>query len=1054
MFLLFPFIIFIFLKQIIKTSFINEDTFTTKINDSKIQSNDIFNEMNTDKYNKIKNDFLDLLLYFFDNVEYARGETIIKKKIFDAINKINLRTKLKSIEQKKNKIESNNHKDIDLIKIEQFLNNLLYNFNVKLKGDINDILYEILHILEDFVEILQELLNLYFDQIKDLIQSSKCFDLIVNKIIYDYIKKKKDLGSLVVYFSNTLLGFFINKNNYFNFNNCLQKSETIPSLASEGNPLNIHPIYFYLLVIDDLSYNKKLKYSTFFEKYFFSYGICFIESGIIMDNKVVDKIDENYFCEANDYVKIITLVLDILTDMNNITMEYFVLRDAHDNTPKKIIQLHLIPFYILIIPLFIRFLLFIFKRMIIKNKPKGIIYHVSTSSLSDDDDDKSKNNEELSGSIGGESDINNKKDNKQNIIPKWYKIITDIFSFEKNSKELFNFNVNNKSINNVLGLSYITSIIGISMILTVIGQTYFILFNSPIKNFGVWNFYETIYCLPYIMIFIGLRYSPRIIFSCSGYTLSYKYLSFIREKPKCYLITFLLLESHKYFLLILMVLFVKYSFYHIQIFASENSPGWELFKIKILYNQKTKWDILINFLTFKIQDIKIDHQRFNQDLFDYFWMPLNEVFFFIFGTILISLGHSLKLKIDYIIIVLILLLYVGKITYYKLYSEEMYTTLYYYLFEYGKLMLNPIFNLSYFLIGMYFGLINYSIQKGVNEANIFSDYYKILNIRETDKEEPQGQNITNFEYFKSKKSIERNSINFFDDNFEEEIGNELKAEKSELDDLDNDTYKKSNTSKHSRPKINLLQNDINEEDNIFDIKNIRKSTNNILKPNMHSKDSIMSNKSFSEIKDMPFLIVPTNIVNLVRRTITSWFYIFLLILFPLLIMIFILAIYYFICKYSNIEKVDNNNENEYWEKLSLHKIITNKILNIFYLIDIEIVVLSVQLGFFFLFMKGQETINGFFSHIYWSFFSKSYFSFILVLSPVILFNFYDNDSVIKLNTFTIYLYSSINLFIIFFVTILIYGYLELPCKKILKFFIRNYEIIDDQIDEEDENEDE
>ena len=59
-----------------------------------------------------------------------------------------------------------------------------------------------------------------------------------------------------------------------------------------------------------------------------------------------------------------------------------------------------------------------------------------------------------------------------------------------------------------------------------------------------------------------------------------------------------------------------------------------------------------------------------------------------------------------------------------------------------------------------------------------------------------------------------------------------------------------------------------------------------------------------------------------------------------------------------------------------------------------------------------------------------------------------------MNIFTIYLYSSINLFIIFFVTILIYSYLELPCKKIFKFCIRNYEIIDDKNDEEDGNEDE
>jgi len=28
-------------------------------------------------------------------------------------------------------------------------------------------------------------------------------------------------------------------------------------------------------------------------------------------------------------------------------------------------------------------------------------------------------------------------------------------------------------------------------------------------------------------------------------------------------------------------------------------------------------------------------------------------------------------------------------------------------------MLNPLFNLPYYLMGMYFGLINYSVQKGI-----------------------------------------------------------------------------------------------------------------------------------------------------------------------------------------------------------------------------------------------------------------------------------------------------------------------------------------------------
>ena len=44
----------------------------------------------------------------------------------------------------------------------------------------------------------------------------------------------------------------------------------------------------------------------------------------------------------------------------------------------------------------------------------------------------------------------------------------------------------------------------------------------------------------------------------------------------------------------------------------------------------------------------------------------------------------------------------------------MYSTLYFYLYDIGDRMLNPISNFPSFLIGMYFGLINYSMQKGIS----------------------------------------------------------------------------------------------------------------------------------------------------------------------------------------------------------------------------------------------------------------------------------------------------------------------------------------------------
>ena len=85
------------------------------------------------------------------------------------------------------------------------------------------------------------------------------------------------------------------------------------------------------------------------------------------------------------------------------------------------------------------------------------------------------------------------------------------------------------------------------------------------------------------------------------------------------------------------------------------------------------------------------------------------------GTILISFGYNYKLKIDFIILFLLLLIYIGKIFWFYFYAleNEMYSTLYFYLYGYGARMTNPIYNLPSFLMGMYFGMINYSIQRGI-----------------------------------------------------------------------------------------------------------------------------------------------------------------------------------------------------------------------------------------------------------------------------------------------------------------------------------------------------
>ena len=89
--------------------------------------------------------------------------------------------------------------------------------------------------------------------------------------------------------------------------------------------------------------------------------------------------------------------------------------------------------------------------------------------------------------------------------------------------------------------------------------------------------------------------------------------------------------------------------------------------------------------------------------------------FFVFGTAILSIGYKWKIRIDYVILFLLVSIYLAKIISYFSYSnaKDYFTTLYFYLFNYGEIILNPLFNLNYYLIGIFYGLVNFSIQKGV-----------------------------------------------------------------------------------------------------------------------------------------------------------------------------------------------------------------------------------------------------------------------------------------------------------------------------------------------------
>ena len=134
-------------------------------------------------------------------------------------------------------------------------------------------------------------------------------------------------------------------------------------------------------------------------------------------------------------------------------------------------------------------------------------------------------------------------------------------------------------------------------------------------------------------------------------------------------------------------------------------------------------------------------------------------------------------------------------------------------------MLNPLFNLPSFLIGMYFGIVNYSIQRGVNSLYEKNQYSKI-----------NALEMKNTELLKDENSIKS------------------------FNDVNSETYESDSSIYISDSNKDTSQ------DNLF---------------GENSKESVIYNEKITE---MPFLISAVNFSNFIRKRHGKFYFNILIIL--------------------------------------------------------------------------------------------------------------------------------------------------------------------------------
>ena len=205
---------------------------------------------------------------------------------------------------------------------------------------------------------------------------------------------------------------------------------------------------------------------------------------------------------------------------------------------------------------------------------------------------------------------------------------------------------------------------------------------------------------------------------------------------------------------------------------------------------------------------------------------------------------------------------------------------------------------------------------------------------------------------------------------------------------------------------------------------------------------------------MPFLKSPIQFFNFNRKHKENICYKILISLSVLIMILLCYAKSLFVFSISNINKDKMIKEN-YVKNISLEYVISNPFLNILSLIDPDIIVFLSHWIIFILFLKEVALIRDFCNSIYWSFFVKSYYTYLLVSVPVIICILYESESVIKLHIYNFILFSLINIVFIFIFVVLFYSIFELPLKKIFKNLLLGNEIIDEEDEENgDEREEE
>ena len=204
-----------------------------------------------------------------------------------------------------------------------------------------------------------------------------------------------------------------------------------------------------------------------------------------------------------------------------------------------------------------------------------------------------------------------------------------------------------------------------------------------------------------------------------------------------------------------------------------------------------------------------------------------------------------------------------------------------------------------------------------------------------------------------------------------------------------------------------------------------------------------SAKKISQFKSKIYLSIPICFVNFLKKRPyqASFFFTFLFII------IFVwCGLSYYLLLLNTTDLNEDSLAKSFYE---------NNYINMYYCIDIDIIVLSIFLAIIPFILIGENNVINFLKHEYWNILSKPYFSYMLIIQLNGINTLYRMNTNVSLDIYSISFFSITNFIFGILIGALLYTFFEVPFKKLNKFImcknddnkieedIEEYENIDD-----------